>query len=110
MPAKAHVRVVTRAILLVGLAAAAVIFLVNSGPGGASDYELERSKMYLHDLQLYGGRANVLADDFRNWWGGLWHGRNLAFTVAAISILAALAYRFVATPLPADAEDDDSRK
>ena len=87
----------TRAILLVGFAAAAVIYFVNAGP---DEYELERTRLYRHDLEVYGGRANVLADDFRHWFDGLWHGRNLAFTVAGISVLAAAAYRFVATPLP----------
>ena len=90
-------RAITRAILLVGFAAAAVIYAANREP---DDYELERTKLYRHDLEVYGGRANVLADDFRRWFDGLWRGRNLAFTVAWISVLAALAYRFVATPLP----------
>jgi hypothetical protein len=94
-----RVRLGTRAILLAGFAAAAVIWVVNSRPS-TSDFELERSKMYLHDLEVYGGRANVLADDFREWWSGLWRGRNLALSVAVLTVLAALAFRFVATPVP----------
>ena len=74
-----------------------MIYAVNARPG-AGDYELERTKLYRHDLEVYGGRANVLADDFREWFAGLWHGRNLAFTVAVLTVLAALAWRFVATP------------
>jgi len=95
----ARIRVVTRAILFAGFASAAVIYAVNARPG-AGDYELERSKLYRHDLEVYGGRANVLADDFREWWSGLWHGRDLAYTVGALTVLAAIAYRFVATPAP----------
>jgi hypothetical protein len=97
--ARARVRFVTRAILLAGFASALVIYAANVRPRGAG-FELERSRMYTHDLEVYGGRANVLADDFRSWFDGLWQGRNLAFTVAALTVLAALAYRFVATPLP----------
>ena len=97
--AHARVRKVTRAILLAGFASAAVIYAVNARPG-AGDYELERTKLYRHDLEVYGGRANVLADDFRTWFDGLWHGRDLALTVAVLTILAALAWRFVATPVP----------
>jgi hypothetical protein len=67
---------------------------VNARPG-AEDYELEKTKLYRHDLEVYGGRANVLADDFREWFAGLWHGRTLAFTVAGLTVLAALAWRFV---------------
>lgn len=103
--AASRVRFVTRAILFAGLAGAAAIYLVNSRPRGA-EFELERSRMVTHDLEVYGGRANVLADDFRTWFGGLWQGRNLAFTVAVLTILAALAYRFVATPAPPEAGPD----
>jgi hypothetical protein len=97
--APARVRQVTRAILFAGFASAAVIYAVNARPG-AGDYALERSKLYRHDLEVYGGRANVLADDFREWWSGLWHGRDLAYTVAVLTVVAALAWRFVATPVP----------
>jgi hypothetical protein len=107
LPEKTRVRAVTRAILLVGLASAALIYFANGGPRSASDYELERSKLYLHDLEVYGGKANVLADDFRSWFDGLWHGRSLALTVAVISVFTALVYRFVATPVPA-ADDRDA--
>ncbi|MGA7990774.1 MAG: hypothetical protein WCC53_05015 [Thermoanaerobaculia bacterium] len=104
--ARARVRLVARVILVAGLGSAAVIYVVNSGPRSAADFELEHSRMYQHDLEVYGGRANVLADDFRSWFAGLWHGRNLAFTVAALTVLAALAYRFVATPVPGDLGTD----
>jgi len=97
--APARVRQITRAILFVGFASAALIYVVNARPG-AGNYEIERTKMYRHDLEVYGGRANVLADDFREWWSGLWHGRDLAYTVGALTVLAALAWRFVATPMP----------
>lgn len=97
--AAARVRAVTRAILAAGFAAAAAIYARNAMPG-AAEYELERTRLYRHDLEVYGGRANVLADDFREWFSGLWHGRPLAFTVAVLTVLAALAYRFVAAPVP----------
>ena len=48
--------------------------------GGAS------SKKYVHDLQLYGGKAAVLADDFMRWFQGLWQGTSLAYTVAVLSL------------------------
>lgn len=97
--APARVRQITRAILFAGFASAAVIYAVNARPG-TGEYALERSKLYRHDLEVYGGRANVLADDFREWWSGLWQGRQLAFTVAVLTVLAALAWRFAATPVP----------
>ena len=47
----------------------------------------ENSKIYLHDLATYGGKAAVLANEFRYWLVGLWHGKALAFTIAFITIL-----------------------
>ena len=47
----------------------------------------EDTKQYLRGLQLYGGTANVLADELRRWFVGLWQGESLATTVACITIL-----------------------
>ena len=107
--AEARVRLVSRAILAVGFASAVVIYFVNTAPP-ASGYELEDSKKYLREMEVYGGKANVLAAGFRHWLNGLWHGRSLAFTVAVISVFLALAYRFVATPLPTDVDGDAGPK
>jgi len=106
MAAEARVRFVTRAILAVGFASAVVIYFVNAAPPDASGFEFETSKKYLRELEVYGGKANVLATEFRRWFDGLWHGRSLAFTVAVISVFMALTYNFFATPLPADVDGD----
>lgn len=87
-----------------------MIYFVNTVPDDASGYEFENSKKYLRELEVYGGKANVLATAFRHWFDGLWHGRSLAFTVAVISLFLALAYRFVATPLPPDVDGDAARE
>jgi len=34
----------------------------------------EHSKKYVHDLELYGGKSAVLADDFMRWFAGLCYG------------------------------------
>ena len=44
------------------------------------------TKKYVHDLQLYGGNAAVLADEFMRWFNGLWRGESLAYTVGCITI------------------------
>ena len=41
----------------------------------------------------------VLADDFYRWCGSLWQGRQLAFTVALISITISLGFFLVARNL-----------
>ena len=107
--AKARVHRVSRAILAVGFAAAAVIYFVNGAPD-ASGFELEESKKYLREMEVFGGKANLLASQLRHWFDGLWHGRTLAFTIAVISVLLALAYEFLATPMPAGAEGESPRE
>jgi len=92
-----YLRLIGAIILLVGLGSAALIYLTARGEsGGLLGYEdagggtypimPDDSKQYLRGLQLYGGTANVLADEFRRWFDGLWHGKSLALTVAFITI------------------------
>jgi hypothetical protein len=88
------------------LSAAAVFVAAGARPEDPLSDQLS-SKKYLHDLEVYGGKANVLASEFREWFAGLWYGRNLAFTIAALTVLTALVYRFFATPLPAASDGDD---
>jgi hypothetical protein len=97
---------VSAAILLVGLGIAmAIYFAADDEADGEQRYEVagryiypamhERSKRYRHDLEMYGGKAAVLADDFNRWFDGLWRGRSLAVTVACISVLLSFGF-FVA--------------
>jgi hypothetical protein len=104
-PSELRIRRVTRTILAVGFAAAAAayVFAVARPVNPLAD-QLE-SKKYLHDLEMYGGKANVLAAQFRDWFAGLWSGTNLAWTIAALTILTVLVYRFFAVPLD---EDEDA--
>jgi hypothetical protein len=66
----------------------------------------EDSKKYLRDLQLYGGKANVLMDEFRRWFVGLWHGKSLAFTIACISIFVSFGVFYAANHLPSSLKSD----
>jgi signal transduction histidine kinase len=91
-------------ILLVGLGSAVLIYY--QSPGNDSDnvlgYEIiggssypirpEDSRIYRRDLELYGGKAAVLTDQFSRWFGGLWRGKTLAFTVAGISIFISFLF------------------
>ena len=98
---EARVSAITRAILVLGFVAAVVIYLTAQPPAeNPLGYDPLDTKKYLHDLQLYGGTANVLAAQFRDWFDGLWHGKPLAFTVLVLTVIAAGAYKFFATPLP----------
>lgn len=106
-PAAARrLRIVTRAILAVGFAAAIVVYiLAGVRPEDPLSDQLN-SKKYLHDLEMYGGKANVLAAEFREWFAGLWYGKNLAFTIAVLTVLSVLIVRFLSIPLPPSTDDD----
>ncbi len=92
-------------ILLVGLGSAILIYLTaENDSSGVLGYE--DSKMYIHDLELYGGKANVLANEFMRWFVGLWHGKSLAFTVACITIFISLGFFLVANHLPSALKSD----
>jgi hypothetical protein len=102
---EARVRAGTRAILVLGFAAAVVIYLIaQPPPDNPLGYDPMDTKKYLHDLELYGGKANILSAQFREWFDSLWHGKQLAYTVAVITVLAAGVFKFFATPLPPEPE------
>jgi hypothetical protein len=107
---EARVRATTGAIIVVGFACAVLIFFANGDSGNVSAYRPEDSKKYLREMEVYGGKANVLASDLRSWFDSLWHGRTLAFTVAAIALLVALLYRFLTTPLPSGAASNSGQE
>ena len=90
-------------ILLVGMGSALLIYLTaGSESDSALIHEFENSKKYKHELELYGGKANVMADKLWRWFDGLWHGESLAFTVAGLSILLSFGFGFFAYHTPPD--------
>lgn len=103
--------------LLVGLSAAGAIYLTAGNDDvSAMGYEIiggeaylvspENSKKYVHDLQSIGGKSAVLADQFSRWFVRLWHGRELAGTVAILSIFTALVLFFIAYRLSFEWDTD----
>jgi hypothetical protein len=108
-------------ILLVGLGSAILIYQTakNDSNGvlgyeqeGGSVYPImpEDSKKYLRDLELYSGKAGVLADEFSRWFIGLWRGKSLAFTVACIAILISFGVFYAAHHLPYSLKSDVRRE
>ncbi len=95
------------AVLLVGVVSSILIYLAAINDESAdSGYEViggfvypgggAYNKKYIHDLQVYGGNAAMLADRFIRWFNGLWHGTSLAYTVAVISLLVSFVVYVVA--------------
>jgi len=57
------------------------------------------SKTYVRDLQRFGGKSAVLFDEFLRWFDGLWQGKALGKSVAALGALLALGMFLVARKL-----------
>jgi len=91
---------IATALLVAGLLASCVLYIRATRPGSEAEERADDSKQYLRQMEVYGGTANVLASELREWFAGLWRGRSLAFTLAFLSLLAAAATRLVLTPLP----------
>jgi hypothetical protein len=109
-----RLRLISAGILIMGLGSAIVLYLrAGQAPGNPLGYDPEDTKQYLHDMELYGGKMNVVAADMRQWFSGLWHGKHLAYTVAFLAVLLAAGFRVAAIPLPpladGDAGGDESR-
>ena len=110
-------KMISTIILLVGLISAVFIYqkadtdissILGYEMSGGTIYPIspENSKIYKHNLELYGGKAAVIADEFRRWFEGLWHGKSLAFTVAMITVFVSFCVFFVANHLPSHSKSD----
>ena len=102
-----RLKLLQRAILAAGFVSAITIFfVVGSGADNPLGYDPMDTKSYQHDLAVFGGNATVISAQFTDWFVGLWYGRNLAYTIAVLSVLVVLAIRYVAARLPPDPVDD----
>ena len=108
-------------ILVVGLGSAMLIYrTAENHPKGVLRYEEEggsvypmmpgESKKYLRDMELYGGKANVIADEFQHWVVGLWHGKSLAYTVTCIAIIISFGVFYAACHTPSHQDPDVAKE
>jgi len=87
-------------ILVAGLAAGATIYFVAQDEPAAASYVIVGgvayavdpggSKMYVRELQRFGGKASVLFDEFNRWFAARWRGRQLGVTLAVLAAALAL--------------------
>jgi hypothetical protein len=90
-------RLIGVCILVAGLLAAGVINRRAAPDDGSSDAIMSgETKRYEYEMERIGGKSNVLAAEFRDWFGSLWHGRRLARTLAFLSVGGSLACFFLA--------------
>jgi hypothetical protein len=88
-PASRHeiVRYWGAAILVTGLLAAALIYAVaDDDKDREIATEIASGRMYQHNLELMGGKLGAVMADVNDWFASLWHGKRLAYTVAALAV------------------------
>ena len=120
---RTRLNLISAIILVIGLGSAALIYHgAGNDPYGALGYEVvdgisypimpENSKLYRHNLEVYGGKFNIIMDDFRRWFTGLWQGRSLALIIACTTIMISLGFFYAANylrqPLKSDVHHEDN--
>jgi hypothetical protein len=94
------------AILIAGLLGAVLLYVFAAGDDTDAVDAIASQRMYGHNLELMGGKLAVFADEFDRWFAGLWHGKALAYTVAVITIVVAVACFGVARLISQPAQDE----
>jgi hypothetical protein len=113
---RTRLRRIGASVLIAGLLAAACVYLLATDDSGdAVAYQIvdgqtfaiahDDTKRYLRDVEMYGGKGAVMANDIGEWLAGLWHGRRLAYTLAWLSVGSALVCFWAAHALPDEAQD-----
>jgi hypothetical protein len=98
---------ISAVILVVGLGSAALIY---QRAGTGSQIMLGDSRMYRHNLELFGGKFMLMIDDFRLWFLGLWHGKSLAVIIGCTTIIISFGFFYAANHLTQPFKSDDHHK
>ena len=104
---KARLNLIGLMVLLLGLGTALLQYVTSEDvPDDDLVYQIHHGKRYRHELQVWGGEMGLLEDDISVWFEGLWHGRSLAYTVAALTVIVSGGFFLVAHHLPAEPGSD----
>jgi hypothetical protein len=112
------------AILILGLCSGAAIHVLAEDrtddgdgyvivDGKAYPAGVYQSKRYQRELERYGGKANVLFDEFNRWFASLWQGKTLGATLACIGVALSFGLFLLARylyPEPPAVSSDFPRK
>jgi hypothetical protein len=89
---------ITLLLLLIGFGSACAIYLTaNTAATDPQLADLLTTKKYQREMQMIAGEANVAASEFQAWFAAQWQGKALARTVAILTVVVTLAFRFVAS-------------
>jgi len=98
-----HLRLLSYGIFTLGIGIAIAIYVTSSSilqyPLG---YDPFTSKKYLRELEIYGGKINILAVQLSQWFDNLWRGKNLAYTIAVLTIMLSSILWFLGSHTDSD--------
>ena len=107
-------------VLIVGLSSALLINLTaDDSPDTSGAYQVVivdgvvypvspgDSKMYVREVERFGGKAAVLFDEINRWFFSLWRGKTLASTVAWITLALSLGLFLFARYLLFEPDSDE---
>jgi len=105
MPLETRRKTIAIVILLAGFGSALAIYInATTAPPNPLGYDPADTKQFVREMEYYGGKANVVGSEFRQWFGSLWHGKRLALTVFVLTLCAVFFYLFASIPLPPRAD------
>ena len=108
-----RLRAIVGSILVIGFGSSVFIyFFAKPEPANPLGYDPLGTKMYIHELQVYGGNWNVMAAEFQQWFVSLWYGKSLAYTVACITLFLVIVIWYIGSLQATDtnpASEDDQK-
>lgn len=105
MPVHVRLKLISYAILIIGVIVGIVIYVTTKDGGNALNDEVVGSQIYAvtpdqykfsqHDTENISGKFGVISTQFGNWFFSLWQGKQLGITLAVIAMaIAAVCYFF----------------
>ncbi|GAM10393.1 hypothetical protein OR1_02682 [Geobacter sp. OR-1] len=86
-------------VFLIGMSTSIGIYLTAQDLPESVFYDYEHSKRFRHEMEAAGGKLNMLLHEMSKEFLGLWEGKNLAYTVAAITCFAVILIIYAAVPI-----------
>ena len=91
MPGHRKIQLAGTFVLVMGLLAALVIYLVALAGSGAQNMpDFSQDRRFNLELERIGGKSAIYLAALDRWLSGLWHGTTLAYTVGTLSVAMSL--------------------
>jgi hypothetical protein len=91
-----RLRLISYVVFGVGVSISVMIYITARAPmQNPLGYDPLDTKKYLRELELYGGKSNIMAAELMEWLVRLWQGKNLSYTIACITLIISIILWFV---------------